>query len=366
MSILGAIDELSDDERRQCLLPLQQAEFLYERQTAPERIFAFKHALTQDVAHVSLIVRTRQNIHRRIANALESEFQPLVRGRPELLAHHLTGSGEMQRAIGYWLQAGQRAVERSANAEAIAHLTKGLELLETLPDSAERAEREIALQLTLGVPLLSTRGHGSPEAEQAYRRASDLCRASGDTLSLFFATWGLARLTNEVQPRYVPELHGNQAFLVAGHDPCVCAHLTAARILWVTGYPDQAAIRSEHARNLANKLSHPSSVGIALNRALRFYARGRDAQSARLWLEPLRTLAAEHGFAGHAAWRDLVQVWLDARQRGTGEGITEMRRLLASGPELAGLKDRSPRRSCGRLWVGWPRRGRVEPVDRGA
>lgn len=136
-----------------------------------ERVLTFKHVLTQEVANLSLIGRTRQAIHRRITNALEAGFQPLIRGRPELLAHHLTESREIERATALWLEAGRRAIERSANAEAIAHLTKGLELLDKLPDSDERTEREIAMLLALGIPLQSIGGPASAETEEACRCA---------------------------------------------------------------------------------------------------------------------------------------------------------------------------------------------------
>jgi predicted ATPase len=313
-----------------------------------------------------------------------------VRARPELLARHLTESGEMQRATGYWLKAGRGAVERSANAEAVAHLRRGLKLLESLPDSTDRTACEVAMLLTLGVPLQSIKGAGSPETEQVYRRAGDLSRTSGDTLSLFFANWGLWRFhsaNSSLSARdfasnllelaqgqddpalllqahhahwttlynfgefgaaqahiddglalYDREVHGDQAFLVAGHDPSICAHLTAARILWITGYPEQAAKRTAHALDLAEELGHPSSVAISLNHAIRFCVRSGDFEAALRWMQPLRTLAAEHGFAGHVGWCDLVQVWLDARQNGDGERIEEMLRVLRPRPELAGVE----------------------------
>ena len=72
---------------------------------------------------------------------MEAGFQPLIRGRPELLAHHLTESREIERATALWLEAGRRAIERSANAEAIAHLTTGLELLDKVPDKADCSGR---------------------------------------------------------------------------------------------------------------------------------------------------------------------------------------------------------------------------------
>ena len=87
--------------------------------------------------------------------------------------------------------AGQQAVQRSANAEAIDHLTAALELLKTLPDTPERAQQELTLQIALGVPLMATKGYAAPEVEQAYTRARELCQQVGETPQLFPVLFGL-------------------------------------------------------------------------------------------------------------------------------------------------------------------------------
>jgi predicted ATPase len=61
-----------------------------------------------------------------------------------------------RHALPDWQQAGQRALERSANIEAISHLTKGLEVLKTLPDSPERTRPELDSQTTQGPALIAT------------------------------------------------------------------------------------------------------------------------------------------------------------------------------------------------------------------
>src|SRR5262249_1417976 len=100
-------------------------------------------------------------------------------------------AGLIEQAIPYWHQAGQRAVERSADLEAISHLTKGLELLKTLPDTPERAQQELTLQITLGSVLIATKGWAAPEVEQAYVRARELCQQLGETTQLFWVLRGL-------------------------------------------------------------------------------------------------------------------------------------------------------------------------------
>ena len=116
---------------------------------------------------------------------LAERFPETVETQPELLAHHYTEAGLIEQAIPYWQQAGQRAIQRSANVEAIAHLTKGLELLKTLPDTPERAQQELALQIALGSPLMATKGYAAPEVAQAYTRARELCQQVGETPQLF-------------------------------------------------------------------------------------------------------------------------------------------------------------------------------------
>ena len=111
---------------------------------------------------------------------LEEQFPETVESQPELVAHHYTEAGLISQAIPYWQQAGQRASQRGANAEAVSHLTTGLELLKTLPDTPARIQQELTLQLVLGALLTATKGFAAPEVEHAYRRAQELCEQIGD------------------------------------------------------------------------------------------------------------------------------------------------------------------------------------------
>lgn len=145
----------------------------------------------QDVAYQSLLKSTRQRYHQQIAQVLQEQFPATKEAQPELLAHHYTEAGFMEQAIPYWQQAGQRAVKRSANVEAITHFTKGLELLKTLPDTSERAQQELTLRLALGMPLSAIKGYAAPEVGQVYARARALCKQMGETPQLFSVLWGL-------------------------------------------------------------------------------------------------------------------------------------------------------------------------------
>jgi predicted ATPase len=116
---------------------------------------------------------------------LATRFPETAEAQPELLAHHYTEAGLNVQAIGYWQRAAERATQRSANAEAIHHLTKGLEVLGRLPDTPARTQQELQLQVALGTPLMASKGYSAPEVGHAYARARELCQQLGDTPQLF-------------------------------------------------------------------------------------------------------------------------------------------------------------------------------------
>jgi predicted ATPase len=155
---------------------LVEAELLYQRGLLPQATYLFKHALIQDAAYQSLLRSTRQQYHQRIAQVLEAQFPEAAETQPELLAHHYTEAGLNGQAVRYWQQAGQRALERSAQTEAISHLTRGIEMLTTMPNTLERLQQEIDLQVPLGAAWAQVRGWAAPEAGQAYARAYELCQ----------------------------------------------------------------------------------------------------------------------------------------------------------------------------------------------
>ena len=176
---------------RRHLARLVDAGLLFVEHDARGETYTFKHALIQDAAYGSLLRTTRQQYHRHIAQALTEHFPATVKTAPELLAHHYTQASMMAEAVPCWLDAGQRALRASANPEAIAHLTTGLDLLADLPAGPERAGVELQFRLTLGPAYMAIRGYAAPEVEACYQRARELCRELGDT-----------------PPQLVPVLHG--------------------------------------------------------------------------------------------------------------------------------------------------------------
>src|SRR5262245_30461151 len=134
---------------------LVEAEIVYQRGLPPQSTYVFKHALIQDAAYQSLLKSTRQQYHQRIAQVLEAQFPSTAEAQPELLAHHYTEAGLIAQAVRYWQRAGENAIQRSAHAEAIAHLRQGLALLQTLPETPDSVQREVNISIALGASLMA-------------------------------------------------------------------------------------------------------------------------------------------------------------------------------------------------------------------
>jgi class 3 adenylate cyclase/predicted ATPase len=381
---------LAEQELLSHLSVLKDSELLYERGIYPELTYIFKHALTQDTTYQSLLKSTRQKYHQKIAQVLEKDFPDTVEMQPELLAHHYTEAGLDEQAVGYWHQAGQRATQRSANVEAMNHLTKGLEVLMTLPDTLERARQELDLQITLGPVLMAVQGFTSPGTERAWARARELCQQVGETSQLFPVLYGLWRfymlraelqtsrelgeqlfsLAQRVQDPgllleahrvlgstmfwlgemgpaqehfeqgmalYDPQQHASHAFLY-GQDPGVACRSFGAMATWWLGYPDQALQSTNEALTLAQELTHPFSLAFALGMAAIVHQFRREAQGVQERAEALIALSTEQGFPHWLAFGTILRGWALSGQGEGAEGIGQMRQGLvayrAMGAEL--------------------------------
>jgi hypothetical protein len=159
-------------ELQDALGRLAEAGLVFVLRSAPPHAatYFFKHALVRDAAYGSLLRRRREELHARIASVLERDFADRIAPEPELLARHLTDAGLLEKAVPWWLRAGERATERSANREAIAHLKRGIDLLGRFPEGRERDEQELPLQAALiGPSMAIAAGPGGPA-----RRAVEL------------------------------------------------------------------------------------------------------------------------------------------------------------------------------------------------
>src|SRR5262249_43701804 len=168
-----------------------EAELIFARGEPPDSVYTFKHALVQEAAYESLLRSDRQLLHARIAEVLEERFPELVETEPEVMAHHLAQAGLTEPAVDYLQRAGQRAIQRSASAEAIRHLERALELLRSLPGSAERNRVACGVQVMLGEAMIAARGYAAPETRQALLAAKALMDESTSRDQKFGVLYGI-------------------------------------------------------------------------------------------------------------------------------------------------------------------------------
>ena len=381
---------------RHNLARLVDAGLLFVEHNARGETYTFKHALIQDAAYGSLLRTTRLQYHRHIAQALTEHFPATVETAPELLAHHYTQASMMAEAVPCWLDAGQRALRASANPEAIAHLTTGLDLLADLPAGPERAGVELQFRLTLGPAYMAIRGYAAPEVEACYQRARELRRELGDTLGdtpqgvpALHGLWTnhivraqhtsalalgeqvlqLGAATNDdglllqgnmevgwshfflgeleqarehlerVLALYDPERHSSHAFIY-GDDPATSARSNLAQALWLLGHVDQSLRYSEE--NLAilrSLINHPYSVAFGLDLAAVVRQYRSDAPATRALVDEALALSEAHGLVFIGAMASILKGWALAQEGDLAEGTAQMRHglaaQLATGAELA-------------------------------
>jgi tetratricopeptide (TPR) repeat protein len=189
--LLAAVSPMDDGALQAALERIVASDLVHQRGSPPNATYIFKHALVQDAAYESLLKRRRIELHAEIAEALETQFPEMTEAEPELVAHHYTSADRAARAVPYWLKAGQRALHRSALKEAVDHLTRGVQLLLTMPESAERDAQELTFQALLGTAQMMWKGYSNEQTGVAYRRADALLGKVGDSPQQFAVLWGV-------------------------------------------------------------------------------------------------------------------------------------------------------------------------------
>ena len=372
--LLAAVSPLSENKLRDALTELARSELIFQRGTPPDARYLFKHALVRDAAYESLLKSRRQQLHQRIAQVLETQFSETAQTEPELLAHHFTKAGLAERAVVYWRLAGDQAAERSANREAISNYSRGLELLVALSESEDRDRQELALGMGLGPCLMTIKGFASPEVEQTYRRARELCDKVGEPSQNFPVVWGLWHSMNssgrldeasalaheliaigerqgseelilqahhsawtsqfgrgelrlalehakEGKLLYDINHHGIHAFFYGGHDAGVCCRFVGAMALAVLGFPNQARDWSRESVRLAEQLAHPFSLAMARSFATSVCYLRREPESVQTQAAELSEICRERGFAQFVAMTTMLRGWSLAAQDNASEGI---------------------------------------------
>jgi hypothetical protein len=188
--LLHAVSRLPDEELQAALARLVASELVFQRGLPPEAVYTFKHALVQDAAHGSLLRGARQQLHARIAEALETFFPELMDSQPELLAQHYEEAGLNQKAVEYWTRAGQRSAAHSALIEAGLQIERALARLALTPDSEVRRQTELGLQADLGSIRFAVRGWAARETGQSYARARELWEQLGYPSDFLRVPWG--------------------------------------------------------------------------------------------------------------------------------------------------------------------------------
>ena len=371
-----------EDRLQEHLRQLVDSGLMQHRGDGAASTYVFKHALVQEVAYETLLRSVRVGHHRSIAEAMEAapgmEAHP-----PEVLAHHFAEAGLPHRAVPFRLAAGLRAIEQSANLEAVAHLTTGVELLRSMPSDRERDRLELDLLVHLGAPLMATRGYGSVEVEEVYRRAHELGDIVGDPQPLFEALYGMFRM-HLLRAEYavalgigrrlvdLAERSGRPSFAVAAQravgsvmvyvgsdldrahehltaaigidprglsddverhglelndvaDPAIVASGYEAWVQWLRGDAAAARVMSDSAIAGATRLGHPFTVALAACFDLWLRQFDGEAEEVARRAEGAAELVGEQGFEFWRGWAGLLRGWALARLGSPDEGVAVMR-----------------------------------------
>jgi predicted ATPase len=372
--LLRALVGRDESALKDGLAQLEQAELVFRRGEPPDAVYSFKHVLVRDAAYESLLRSRRQQLHGQIARALEESFADIAASQPEIVAQHFTAAGLVEPAIDYWLKAGQQAARRSANAEALNHLARGLELLPNIDDPMLRNKSELLLQTSLGHSLRSIKGWSIDSVKHAYTRALQLCKESGfdeHTLPAVFGlwTWNFLRAAlGEAQTLAehlvnTAENADDSVFKVLAHEALgftlfargkfAAAHAALERsismcedskaaayldlsaqdprvrlydgmALWFLGYPDQALQICAEARRYADTSQHPFSEAMARTISLRVHQFRGEAAVVAGQADAAIALCEERGFVHYLAMALILRGWATAQQGEFEKGIAEI------------------------------------------
>ncbi len=354
--------------------------------------YAFLHALSQHAWHERVSSGRRQQFHHRIGERQAAAYGDGTGDIAAELAVHFEQGRDYRRAVHYLGQAAQTALHRLAYVEAIAHLTKGVALVQKLPETPARAAQELTLQIALGAPLLTIKGHAAPEVERTYARARALCSQVGETPQLFpallgllryyavsgqlqiahelgeqclglaqhgtdpsFLTWAqcflgetlfyegqfpaaLAHLTQGLAS-YDPQRHRRQD-AVYGQDPKVGCLYHAALSLWLTGYPAQALARIQDALCFAQELASPFSLAGACTFAATVHQFRGEAPAVRAQAEAAQALATAHGFPQWGMVSTILLGWALVMEGNEEIGIAQLRHGLEAQQQSGALMSR--------------------------
>jgi class 3 adenylate cyclase/tetratricopeptide (TPR) repeat protein len=371
--LLAMVSPITGPDLQNALEQLVASELIFASGEPPDANYTFKHALVQDAAYESLLKATRQQLHSRIAKALEEQWPEIKSARPELLAHHFGKAGIPEKAAAYGLSAGQLAARRSAFPEALAHLERALELLSDFPPGQKRQRIDFELKMEIADVLMASKGYAATPVGQAFQRAYAASYPAATTEERLAISWGLFAY-HLVRAEYGTCLDLGRQVLHLGiqtrsNEPFVMAHIMVGHSLvqlgklisakrhfdhalvkldpttqgsgpasslpepyialltyssfnlFLMGHVNQARSRSAEALIRAIHASRPHQVALVLGYSLRLHYCLQDFDTVRTQTEMLDKLATEHGFALYKASAAVWKSWLNAMDGQTIEAI---------------------------------------------
>jgi predicted ATPase len=376
-ALLRAVSRLSEGELEAALARLVASELVFQRGAPPDAVYSFKHALVHDAAHGSLLRSSRQQLHARIGDALETHFPELMDSQPELLAQHYAEAGLVEKSVAYWGRAGQRSSARSAMAEAAAQLQKGLDQLALLPDNRQRQQQELEFWSALGAALRFVKGQATPEMGHAFVRARELWEQLGFPSQFLHIPYGLSfyhiyrgefdlarrldedllRLSRqrndpaglvlghassgrtlmslgrfassrshleEVLELYDPISHGSLGYQTGSH-PRRGARGQLGIALFCLGFPDQALAQINEGITEALTLAHTPSLAASLAQGCRLLSLRGDNAALDERAGQLIAVATEQGFPLYRALGTIYRGWVKVNTGDVAEGISLLR-----------------------------------------
>jgi class 3 adenylate cyclase/tetratricopeptide (TPR) repeat protein len=374
--LLSAISPVNEAGLTAALNRLVDAELLDQQLSSP-RSYAFRHALIRDAAYESVLHSQRREYHRKLAEVLQQNFPETVEAQPELLANHFTEAGAIEEAIPHWQRAAQQALQRSANKEAIRHLTKALELLGAVAETPLRLRQQLQLLTMLGTALIATKGFSTRDVIEVYSRARTLSQRVGEAAQFFPVLWGqwvncssraeygaalefgqecLSLARNVADPVLIVEAHHalgvhycttgefEQALehlqqattlynptnhhlhaYTYGQDPAVLCRIHAGFALWFLGYPDQTLNKNNEALTLVQKLAHPATSAMAAAFGAQLYQFCGDVHAAAKLAATAVDLSFQHELDFTRAMGTIIGGRALTRQGEKAAGIQAMR-----------------------------------------
>jgi class 3 adenylate cyclase/predicted ATPase len=392
--LISAVAAMPQPQLEDAMAQLVRAELIFRRGAPPDAEYTFKHALVQDAAYGTLLRGRRQALQARIAATLERQFPEIVAARPALLARHCAEAGLTKKAINYWRTAGEQAVHRASNREAIGHFRQALALNEKQLPEVERSRTELAILSQLGPALMSVHGRAAAEVGAVFERAGEVARQLESSVDLapplaglwlfhlnrghfaraeeivdelfnvarnldnrdillqaHHAAWstGLFRgMFTDARTHvdaglalYDEARHAGHRFLYLDHDPAVCALSMGALLRWLLGYPKQG-MREEHdAITLARRLQHAPSLANTLSYVgFAQIARG-DTAAATATASELLALSGEYGLPQMRGIALACLGWNMGQTKDIGDGLRYLEQGLAARIQL-GLRTLLP------------------------